>query len=69
MGALPITSRRERSTGLMNPSVFHTPHVTGVYFGSIATGVIYNDGRGFRRWKLGSAMQLHQNARDTQASP
>src|SRR5215472_1347200 len=25
MGSLPITSRRERSTGIVNPSVFHTP--------------------------------------------
>jgi hypothetical protein len=31
MGSFPITSRREPSTGLLNPSVFHTPHSTGVY--------------------------------------
>ena len=31
MGSFPITSRAERSTGLLDPSVFHTPHATGVY--------------------------------------
>src|SRR6185437_16051740 len=25
MGSFPITSRRERSAGLLHPSVFHTP--------------------------------------------
>lgn len=69
MGSFPITSRRERSIGLINPNVFHTPHATDVYSGNVATGVIYNDGRGFRRWKLGSAIQLHRDARDTQTSP
>jgi hypothetical protein len=69
MGSFPITSRRERSTGLLNPSVFHTPPATGVYFGNVATGVIYNEGRGYRRWKLGSAVSLHHDARDTQTSP
>jgi len=40
-----------------------------VYFGNVATGAMYNDGRGYRRWKLGSAVSLHHDARDTQTSP
>jgi hypothetical protein len=32
------------------PQCISHPYSTGVYSGNVATGVIYNDGRGFRRW-------------------
>jgi hypothetical protein len=47
------------------PQCISHPCSTDVYFGNVATGAIYNDGRGFRRWKLGSAIQLHHDARGT----
>jgi len=36
-----------------------------MYFDDIATGVIYNDERQVRHWKLGSAIQPHHSTRDT----
>jgi len=69
MGSFPITSRRERSTGLLNPSVFHTHPFWMCIAGTSQQALSTTTGVAFAVGKLGSAMQLHHDARGNRALP
>ena len=53
----------------VEPQCISHPSFLDAYFGNVATGAMYNDGCGYHRWKLGSAMQLHHDVRGNWALP
>jgi hypothetical protein len=50
MRSFLIASRRERSTGLLNPSVFHIPHELMCISGTSQQALCTTTGVPYRRW-------------------